>query len=510
MNPTKVACPFCGQHHAAEESLCPWTGKPLPGTPAQKGTGPEGTGAEAFPLIGQTLGGKYFVRSALGKGGMGTVYEAVNVQIGRVVAIKALHPKQLKKEEAVKRFYQEARAAGSIGHPNICEVYDIGTLENGCPYLVMERLVGVTLADRLAKEGALPIDDVLDALGQVLFALVLAHEKGIVHRDIKPENVFLTQRSGFAPIAKLLDFGVSKILPASQGTRDSDLDLTRAGMVMGTPFYMSPEQARGDRDLDARVDIYGCGVLLYESLTGKKPFEAKSYNVLLWQILTKNPTPARDLRPEISVSVARVIERAMSRSRDDRYPNAAAFIAALVQARGEPGTDRSPRVPLAPPTERMTFDGDIPQSLLPISVELPSDNLVTSSSDAAPAAPPPVPAAPSRRVRRTGFEDVPTEIERLRDFSLSDEGDAATTLMKDEELLALAKRTRDPTSTIRTPSNRAPVEPPASEDSYGDGGTAVMNRDEILQKPAPFNAEETVRMDRPDSVPKRRTPKPVR
>jgi serine/threonine protein kinase len=498
----KVTCPFCGQHHDPGELLCPWTGKALPRTTSSSPQAvPDKNGPDVFPLVGQTLGGKYFVRSALGKGGMGTVYEAVNVQIGRVVALKVLHPKQLKKEEAVKRFYQEARAAGAIGHPNICEVYDIGTLDDGCPYLVMERLVGVTLADRIAREQVLPIDDVLDALSQVLFALVSAHEKGIVHRDIKPENVFLTQRVGFAPIAKLLDFGVSKILPASQGTRDRDLDLTRAGMVMGTPFYMSPEQARGDRDLDARVDIYGCGVLMYEALTGKRPFEAKSYNVLLWQILTKSPKPARELRPEIPEPVARVIGTAMARLRDDRYPNAAAFIAALVQARGELAAAPGHRVPIAPPTERMTFDHDIPPSAFPISVELPSENLVTRHSGEAPVPYPPIPAEyPPRssrpRSNRTGFEDVPTEIERLRDFSLSDEGDAATTLMKDEELAALAKRTQEGDSQA---------------DDYGKGGTAVMKRDEVLEKKEPyFNAEETVRMDRPESIPKKRSTKPHR
>jgi serine/threonine protein kinase len=507
--------------------MCPWTGKPLPRTTSSSPqvAALDKIDAGTFPLVGQTLGGKYFVRAPLGKGGMGTVYEAVNVQIGRVVALKVLHPKQLKKEEAVKRFYQEARAAGAIGHPNICEVYDVGTLDNGCPYIVMERLVGVTLADRLAKDQLLPIDEVLDALSQVLFALVSAHEKGIVHRDIKPENVFLTQRIGFAPIAKLLDFGVSKILPAAQGTRDSDLDLTRAGMVMGTPFYMSPEQARGDRDLDARVDIYGCGVLLYESLTGKKPFEAKSYNVLLWQIMTKSPKPVRDLRLEIPETVARVIEKAMARARDDRYASAAAFISALVQARAEPAADGPARVAIAPPTERMTFEHEIPQSLLPISVELPSENLITSSSDAAPVPYPPIPAqsptgysmggAPPSppRVRRGGFEDLPTEIERIKDFSLSDEGDAATTLMKDEELIALANRTREATSASPTGRQRGSSHPPLHDDPlFDESRTAVTKRDEIEPRPQlPFNAEETLRMDRPDSLPKKKSvPKPPR
>jgi serine/threonine protein kinase len=226
----------------------------------------------------------------------------------------------------VKRFHQEARAAGAIGHPNICEVYDLGTLEDGAPYLVMERLVGETLADRIASEGGLPFDDVIDIHVQVLSGLVAAHEKGIVHRDIKPENVFLTKRVGCPPLAKLLDFGVSKMItPLFSGDREEDLDLTRTGMVMGTPFYMSPEQARGDRNLDARVDLYACGVMLYEALTGKRPFTAANYNALLLQILTTKPRPARELRPALPMGFDELLDKALARSRDERFQSSAEF-----------------------------------------------------------------------------------------------------------------------------------------------------------------------------------------
>src|SRR6185312_15910783 len=138
---------------------------------------------------------------------------AENLAIGRSVAVKVLHPNQAKKKVAVKRFHQEARAAGAIGHPNICEVYDLGLLEDGSPYLVMEKLVGQTLAERIAREGGLPFDDVIEVVSQVLSGLVAAHDKGIVHRDIKPENIFLARRVGCPPIVKILDFGVSKMMP---------------------------------------------------------------------------------------------------------------------------------------------------------------------------------------------------------------------------------------------------------------------------------------------------------
>jgi serine/threonine protein kinase len=352
----------------------------------------------------------------------------------------------------------------------------------------MERLVGETLADRIQSEGGLPFDDVIEVVTQVLSGLVAAHEKRIVHRDIKPENVFLTHREGYPPVAKLLDFGVSKILPISEAARDSDLDLTRAGMVMGTPFYMSPEQARGDRDLDARLDIYGCGVLLYEALTGKRPFEAKSYNVLLWQILSKPPKPVRDLRPEIPPAIVRVIERAMERNRDDRFPSATDFIQALAQARSEPFAEEAPRVPPPPETQRMEFDLASYEAELPISVALP------------PMAPAPPAPAPRHSASKTGFEDIPTETSHLRDFSLPDEGEATTTLMKDDELTALAKKA---VRSVARPGTgpQVALPPPPPKDMQK---TSPIPPEDI------FASDETVKMDNPIPKSRRPVPKPRR
>jgi serine/threonine-protein kinase len=300
---------------------------------------------------------------------MGTVFEALREGLGNLVAIKILHPNQLHKKDAVQRFHHEARAAARIGHPNICEVYDLGTLDDGSPYLVMERLVGETLADRIAVEAGLPIDDVVDILVQVLSGLVAAHEKGIVHRDIKPENVFLTQRVGCPPIVKLLDFGVSKMLTPLEGAKEEDLDLTRTGMVMGTPYYMSPEQARGDRDLDVRVDLYACGVIFYEALTGRRPFTAPNYNALLLQILTSKPRPARELRPALPDEFDAVISKAMARNRENRYRTASAFQLELQALRnrrrqvpgGEVPEGRPRRAPVPRPAPETT----------PSSIEIP-------------------------------------------------------------------------------------------------------------------------------------------
>ena len=155
---------------------------------------------------------------------------------------------------------------------------------------------------------------------QVLSGLIAAHDKGIVHRDIKPENIFLARRAGCPPIVKILDFGVSKMMPQFQGG-DEQLDLTRTGMVMGTPYYMSPEQARGERNLDGRVDVYACGVMMYEAIVGKRPFLAPNYNALLLSIINTTPKPLREARPATPAELEAVVVRSMAKARDDRYPD---------------------------------------------------------------------------------------------------------------------------------------------------------------------------------------------
>jgi eukaryotic-like serine/threonine-protein kinase len=366
VNERFIRCTQCGFPHLASAKTCPVTRQPIhagdhgpaappPAAEAQR-TKPNAwavptrrqplTPGQAAPVastslddafIGQVIGGKYQIRGVLGRGGMGTVFEAVHVGIGRQSAIKVLHTSQLRKKDAVRRFHQEAKAAARIGHPNICEVYDLGTLDDGRPYLVMEKLVGETLADAIGREGGLPFADVVDILKQVLSGLYAAHENGILHRDIKPENVFLSMRVGCPPVAKLLDFGVSKMMTHHpQSKDDGDLEMTRTGIVLGTPYYLAPEQARGDRNLDARVDLYACGVLLYEALTGRRPFIAANYNALLIQILTGAPRPIRELRKDIPEDLERIVEKAMARERHQRYHTAVDFQSDLPQLEVRP------------------------------------------------------------------------------------------------------------------------------------------------------------------------------
>jgi len=306
----------------------------------------------AHDMVGQNVGGRYRVKGVLGEGGMGTVYDAAHLGLGRDVAIKVLNPSQAKKRVAVKRFQQEARAAGAIGHPNICEVYDMGLLDDGSPYLVMEKLVGQTLADRINREGGLPFDELVEIMVQVLSGLIAAHDKGIVHRDIKPENIFLARRAGVPPIVKILDFGVSKMMPAFLNGEEQ-LDLTRTGMVMGTPYYMSPEQARGERNLDGRVDVYATGVMMYEAIAGKRPFLAPNYNALLLAIINTTPTPLTEVRPATPRALQMIVARAMAKNRGERYPSAGHLLRDL-QSMPVAKHETGPRLP-PPPTreERM-------------------------------------------------------------------------------------------------------------------------------------------------------------
>ena len=275
-------------------------------------------------MIGRVIGDRYGVTALIGEGGMGEVYEAEHLAIGRLVAIKVLNPTSAQDQDAVSRLRHEARVAGTLGHPNICAIYDMGQLDDGSPYLVMERLHGETLAQRLLRETKLPVDELLDVMVQVLAALAVAHQRGIIHRDLKPDNIFLARREGARPTPKLLDFGISK----SDDIEETMADLTAKTVAAGTPFYMAPEQARGDR-VDHRVDLWAAGVILYECLSGRRPFDARNYNALLVQILTAAPRPLGQLQPDVPPALERIVEQALTKSPDARYQSALDIQSAL-------------------------------------------------------------------------------------------------------------------------------------------------------------------------------------
>lgn len=274
--------------------------------------------------VGDLIANKYEVTGLLGSGGMGYVISARHVELGEMVALKFLRPEALAHAELVERFAREARAAAKIRSEHIANVFDVGTLDDGTPYIVMEYLAGKDLADYLHQEGALPISVAVEYIMQACEALAAAHAHGIVHRDIKPENLFLTQQAQGMAIIKVLDFGISKIaLP--RGKRD----LVRTQMALGSPVYMSPEQIRRSDQVDARSDIWAVGCVLFELLTGVTAFDEPSLLELSAAILEREPVPLQTLRPDASEELEEVVLRCLQKDPEQRYQNVAELAAAL-------------------------------------------------------------------------------------------------------------------------------------------------------------------------------------
>jgi tRNA A-37 threonylcarbamoyl transferase component Bud32 len=288
---------------------------------AQPQSQPQPQQEERFDsLLGVVLAGRYEVLRRIGEGGMGAVYEAKHALIGKRVAVKVLLEKFHAQRDFVERLLQEARLASSIGHENIVDVTDFGTTDDGRSFVVMEFLDGESLASLAIREAPLPIERSLRIARQVASALGAAHAKGIFHRDVKPENIYLVQR-GDADFVKVVDFGISKAVKPGGDEGPETYRLTHTGLLLGTPLYMSPEQARGSEDLDHRVDIWALGVLLYECLTGEVPFRANNYLQIISQVLTHEPMPPSQLRPELGIpdAVEAVVMRAMDKDRTRRY-----------------------------------------------------------------------------------------------------------------------------------------------------------------------------------------------
>jgi serine/threonine-protein kinase len=342
-----IRCKHCGLPHEASRTQCPVTGVALEPRRPRSVPPPPPSGEEKFhkpprpsgrpeqeetPSVarfyGSLIEGKYRIDELIGKGGMGAVYRAEHVRLAKPCAIKVLLRGHAPGSPQERRFYREARVAATMGHPNITEVFDVGTLDDGTPFLAMELLEGETLADRIKLEGALPIDDVVGFAEQILSGLAAAHAKGIVHRDLKPENVFLVRKPGKDEvIAKLLDFGISKNLVS-----EDTLSLTQTGAVVGTPFYLSPEQARGEKH-DHRIDLWACGVVMYEALAGRLPFHADNYNALLIKIVSDRPTPPSVYRPSIPPAIESVVMTALAHKADERFQTADDMLVALRLAR---------------------------------------------------------------------------------------------------------------------------------------------------------------------------------
>lgn len=337
---------------------------------------------------GTIIDDKYRVIRQLGEGGMGTVFEVEHTLLDRRVALKVMNPDQVENERAVERFFREAKAASAIGHPNIIEIYDIGKEADGTLFFVMELLQGESLESLLDRQDRLSTERAAAIILQTLSALHFAHEKGIIHRDLKPANIFLAVDIQGREVVKLLDFGVAKVKDPSGKQKK----LTLPGAMMGTPRYAAPEQIKGKGNIDHRIDLWAAGVVLYELIAGKRPFEGESFSVVLSNILMETPTPLRETLPDVSSQLSRIAEKAMAKNPDERYQTAMEMIrdltpfqgAALSVMSGEAAEVLSTSFPPAAPYDLITPgyapSGPKPAPSIPLAKEHPVSAPMMSGS----------------------------------------------------------------------------------------------------------------------------------
>jgi serine/threonine-protein kinase len=320
------------------------------------------------PFIGRDiLDGQFQILQKIGKGGMGAVYKAVQPAMNRMVAVKILHPKFTTRRDLASRFRREARAMSHLTHPNTAKVFLYGELDDGSLYIVMELLEGKNMNQTVRSEGPMPLERAIAILRQVCAALAEAHAAGIIHRDLKPENVFLCQQAGMRDYAKVLDFGLAKV--TEREMRPGSIALTQEGMVFGTPEFMSPEQAQGKK-LTAVSDIYSLAVILYEALTGKLPFDAKSgmefiqHHVMTKPLTLAQRAPNRTFPPLLQA----VFDKALEKDPTKRFLSALDFSTALdAVLAGATELPASHAAPTAPPAQSAAGPSSAPRSHQPPS-----------------------------------------------------------------------------------------------------------------------------------------------
>jgi len=312
-----LTCPTCRRHLEDESRFCPFDGTALP----------------AQLTVGSVIDGRYRLIGELGTGATGTVYRGWQLDIGRPVAVKVLHPEHALDPELRARFRREAHAVARLSHPNIVRIHDAGESEGGCPYLVMELVAGVALDERFPEGKPVDVDRSLRLVRQVASALQDAHELGIVHRDLKLGNVLLMEPAGFGDFVKVVDFGLAKLLDES-ALAGSDGRLTRAGAIYGTPEYMPPEQGLG-KAVDERADLYSLGVVLFRLLTGRLPYPHRGMAAVLAHLEEEVPDPRR-LRPALADEVAELVMSLMAKQPGHRPASASAVVDAIDAIAGAP------------------------------------------------------------------------------------------------------------------------------------------------------------------------------
>jgi eukaryotic-like serine/threonine-protein kinase len=370
-------CPQCGRDFASKERICPDDGSVLKDKVSVEDQ-----------AIGRTLDGKYRIDGFLKRGGMGSVFRGTHVLLNKPVAVKLIRPELVTSQDIVERFFREARAAAKLSHPNIVTVHDLGQTDDGTLYIIMEIVDGQSLKDLIVGKGPWAPARALRFCRGVASALSVAHRNGIIHRDLKPQNIMVARDSDGNESPKLLDFGIAKTLEPDSPA------LTSTGMVLGTPHYMSAEQAKG-MPADQRSDIYALGVILYEMLVGKVPFDDKSIPSILVKHLTEAPRPPSSLRGDIPREVETLVLRCLEKDPDRRFQSADELARALVQREEtEPHRVLDPTLATMPLNEQATVE---------------SKPGLTGAGGASAAAvrppvpfPPPVPAAESTGKMESG------------------------------------------------------------------------------------------------------------
>ena len=314
-------CPVCSTEYPDDVKFCPNDGQTLR------------SAAPAHDLVGQVIADRYHVVKKLGEGGMGQVYLAEHVKMGRRSAIKVMNPAMVHDPDAVARFNREASNASRINHPNVCAIYDFGETSDGLIYLAMEFIEGEPLTDVLERDGALPLPRATAIFLQTADALQAAHDLGIVHRDLKPDNIMLRRSKDGSDVVKVVDFGIAKAVGGDQAGQK----VTKTGLVVGTPEFMSPEQLSGDT-VDGRSDLYSLALVFYRMLSGSVPFAATSVQEIMIKRLTEDPVKLAEARPDLSfpTGLQPVLDTALARTPAQRYQAVAKFAADVAAVTGRP------------------------------------------------------------------------------------------------------------------------------------------------------------------------------
>jgi serine/threonine-protein kinase len=471
--PMPEGCEHCGQAHEGESAFCPMTGKLI--------------ASRLFPP-GTLLEGKYRVERTLGVGGMGAVFQAVHTLLDKRVAVKVILPGVSADEHRLRdRLIQEARVASATGHPNITSVTDMGHTPEGNLFVVMEYLDGKTLRQLLEEQEALPVAHAARLMKQVLSGLEMVHRKGIVHRDLKPDNLMLVTGDDGEEVLKILDFGIAKIVQAEKGS-----GMTMAGLVMGTPQYMSPEQAQAAEDIDHRSDLYAAGAILYQMTTGTVPFREESLAAIVAATLKGEIEPPSRRRPGLPRELDYVIARAMARDREERYPDARDFQQAL-----EPLTREEAARPAQPDSQTLAF-GDLDESALGFLDEVSSPGLSAPIPAKAPARPPQRGGAAASAAAPAPATPAPEPVEDRHAPRELDPGGEPETVGLDE-----ASRFRPPEEELDDLSldverPRPPTPRPAP--------APAPSASEPLRAPGPLAAESTGRITGPYGQARKQSP----